>query len=508
MGFSRDNLLDQQLDIAGSFNPNDDLTISDEASGFGAPIGGQSGSSASISESGGNVTVSGLTGMTDESLGRFLTITGSDTGANNGTFLIIQFNSATSVDISNSSGTTDANNGSISWVERQTYSLEDDLNYERSDRAAIKGVAYSAAIPTYFRCTDQNTAVPANLSNIAGKTTDAKSLVINKKFENESVSVGDGYILLSSAGNLPYADSVDLTGVPVEDGFDSGNDDATYVEIIADGYGAGLEVLTGGNAGNRIYGRTRGGTSGVDGYSVEIEFRSVPVGSPLSSSVAYTWESNQPETIDVYIGYRECLDSMDESALRTTLVNGLISDSSLRQDIIDIRTTIGSLDNDTDLGDYLTNTTNFYPFSDLPDATPSVVEALNVLNEQIGDRTFSGATLGASDGNTVTELLQTLATALDSGGGGGGDGYTIVRTIERLDSAITVGTEHTLPGGLSYNTDSSDNGRFLWVFWRGILRDPGTVSEGDDYEETSSSSVTLYKELKSGDHINYFVVTV
>ena len=56
------------------------------------------------------------------------------------------------------------------WTERNPYSLQDDLNYERTDRAAIKGVGYDAPIPTYQRPTAVGTNVPANLSNIATKT--------------------------------------------------------------------------------------------------------------------------------------------------------------------------------------------------------------------------------------------------------------------------------------------------------------------------------------------------
>lgn len=316
---TRRNALDQLLDISGSLNHDSSLDVSEELSRFGAPVSGQTGSSASINV-GGTVVVSGLTGISSISQGNFITISGAATAANNGTFLITTVLSATSVEIDNTSAATDANNGSISWVERQPYSLEDDINYVRSDRAAIKGVEYYEAIPTYFRCVDQLTEVPANLSNIAGNTIDAKAFVINKKYEDRTVSAGDGYILLSAPTELPYADSVNITGVPIDDGFDAGNDKASYVHVVADGYG-GVTVLSGQYSGYRVFGRTRAGTSGVDGYSVEIEFRAVRRGDPISNSVAYTWELTQPEVIDLYIGYRECLGDIDENAFREILVN-------------------------------------------------------------------------------------------------------------------------------------------------------------------------------------------
>jgi hypothetical protein len=99
----------------------------------------QGGSAASIFAAGtGGATpkraiVSGLTGMVATtsnplvrgSVGDHLTIIGAATGANNGTFKITRVISATSVEIENSSATTDANNGTLIWVESsplaQTY---------------------------------------------------------------------------------------------------------------------------------------------------------------------------------------------------------------------------------------------------------------------------------------------------------------------------------------------------------------------------------------------------
>ena len=93
----------------------------------------QGGAAASVTASGtggatpGRAIVSGLTGMVNKttwpsnetrgSVGDHLTIIGATTGANNGTFRIVRYISATSVEIDNASATTDASNGSIIWVE-------------------------------------------------------------------------------------------------------------------------------------------------------------------------------------------------------------------------------------------------------------------------------------------------------------------------------------------------------------------------------------------------------
>jgi hypothetical protein len=58
---------------------------------------------------------------------------------------------------------------------------------------------------------------------------------------------------------------------------------------------------------------------------------------------------------------------------------------------------------------------------------------------------------------------------------------------------------------LSYTPDGTNNGKNMWVFTRGLLRDPGPASGGNDYAETSSTQITFYSRLNTGDHINYIV---
>lgn len=490
---SRLNALDQALDIAGSLTQLSNMTLADEPNFLGRALAGQTGTAASVSAFGGGIaTISGLTGMTAQSVGGFLTISGAASAGNNGTFLIVTFNSATSVDVANAGGVSpDANDGTIAWTERLPYSLEDDLNFERTDRAAIKGVAYSAAIPVYQRPDAVGTNVPANLANIAGKTTDAKALVNSRKFENVTVALADGYVTVTDTGALKHADAVNRLGVPIWDGADAGNWTATYVEIASQ---TERELTARGGLadGYRIFGRTRAGTSGVSPNSVEIEFRAVERGADISTSIAYSWDGYQPTSIDVYYPYRERVDTMSETALRTLLVNGLISDSSSGANVLQV---IGVNEADTSLAGYLTNTTQYFPFYNLPDATPSVIEALNTLNTQIGNRDYTGTIL--TDGYTITQSLQELANAIADS--------NYVRTVERVVSDINANTPHTIPGAQSYTLDGTNNGQNMWIFTRGLLRDPGPVSGGNDYQETSTTSVTFYSKIRAGDHINYVI---
>jgi hypothetical protein len=491
---SRYNALDQELDIAGSQTQLATMTLADEPSLLGSPVVGQTGAVGTITAaSGGVTTLGGLTGMTVNSVGRFITITGAANANNNGTFLIITYNSATSVDIANATGVfPDANSGTLGWTERAPYSLLDDLNYERTDRQAIKGVPYYDPIPTYTRPTATTTPVPANLSNIAGKTTDAQAVVTNRKYEDASVNLGDGYVILTATGQLQHAGTIDRTGVPIWSGADNGNWEATYCELASE-LERELVVVGGPYDGYRIFGRATGGYS-TSPDTVEVDFFCVQRGAPIGTAVPYVWDGYQPTQIDIYYPYRVRLDQMPETAMRVLLVNGLVSDS-FTQEIDQILSTIGTTPGDTSLAGLLTNLTAYYPFYNLPNATPTVVDALNTLNEQIGNRDYTGPIL--TDGYTITQSLQQLANAIS--------GATSQRYIERLGSAVAANTAHTLPGGLSYTPDGTNNGKNMWVFTRGLLRDPGPASGGNDYAETSSTQITFYSRLNTGDHINYIV---
>ena len=491
--YVRLNALDQALDIAGSLLQSDTRILSNEPDGYGFPTVGQSGLLANITTvAAGIATVTGLTGMSAQSKGRMLTISGAASAGNNGTFLIVAVNSATSVDVSNINAVAvDANNGAISWTERNPYSLEDDINYIRTDRRLIKGTTdWWNAVPTYQRPSAIGTFVPANLTNIASKTLDAHAWVVNRVFRADTVAIGDGYSTITQPAALQYADSVDRTGIPIWDGFDAGNWESTYVEIINPNT---ENYFSDGYDGYRIFGRTRQGTTGVEPNSVEIEFRKVKLGADISTSVAYTWDGYSPSVVDYYYPYRERADQLDENFSRTTLINGLFADSTSSANINNILTTIGTVVGDTYLT--LTNTGPFYVFNNLPDGTPSITEVFNTINTQIGIRDYTGNIL--TDGYTITASLQQLANAISAA--------NYVRTIERLSADINANVAHTIPGSQSYTLDPSNNGQNLVVYTRGILRDPGPIVNNNDYSETSATQVTFYFKMKKDDHINYFI---
>jgi hypothetical protein len=598
--------------------------------------------------------------MTATSRHRFLTLSGAASGGNNGTFLISVFVNATTVDIVNAAGVVgDANNGAISWTERQPFSGEDHVNFTLTDRAAIKGVAYDAAIPTYTRPGATNVNVAANLSNISGKTLDAKAVVNDVKqaavglrpgisgtaggggggagnvtvasdtfnttpfnfvagdvgsfllltFDGTATHGGgstlyrisaftDGntvtleglgadvtlagtvsWTLLSDQKSINssqnHADSINTLGIPIADAgaFDVANFEATFADIINPLTNGGISD----EADNRIFGRTFGAvkdpngsapdgvrfyvqllTGANDGTATDKDLeiisgrsgtaasltngtttvtgltgmQSEDVGRYLTifgtavdgnqrharitafisaSSVSVAganfatdandgsirWQvSRHPGSFDFYTPQRERMDQMSETRGRGLLIGGIVSDAEIVQDILETRNAVGIADNVSDLSGLLTNTGNFFPFLNLPDANPSVVEALNTLNAQIGNRDFTGTIL--TDGQTITASLQALADAITAS--------SITRVIERLVATVDANVAHTLPGGNSYTLDVTNNGLNMDVYWRGILRDPGPASTASNsYEETSTTQITPYEKIKSGDSINYMI---
>lgn len=319
--------LDPELNIHGSNIQTDMLVPGDEFNKLGSTILGQSGSNASIvSASGDLITIIGLTGMSDSSTTRVITISGAANPNNNGTFPIVSVVSAASVIYSNAIGTApDPNNGFISWQERNNYSLQDDLNYTRTDRSNIKGVSYYSNVPVYQRPDNIGTNVPVNLSNITARTADALAYVMDRVFFG--AVVGDGYtqVTLVSPGNLKHADPVNTLGVPAFDAAPFAGDYASCTvsiknATVADGE---LAVLGGPHIGERIFGLSYVGAS-VSPNSIEVRFYSVSPSKEIDgyNISPYVWETGQPHTVNMIFGFNERLDQLDKNAFRTIPVIG------------------------------------------------------------------------------------------------------------------------------------------------------------------------------------------
>lgn len=325
------NILDPALDVSGSINHSTSLDVTDEVDKLGSTISGQNGSSAIIYNITDDiVTISGLSGFTDNDVGKFIEITNSANINNNGLFIIDSIISSNIINIINNSAVyPDTNSGTIDWVERNPYSLEDDLNYIRTDRQNIKGVNYYDLIPTYQRPNNIGTNINTNLNNISGKTTDAVSYFVTNLFYSTAI-IGNSKITITSLGNLKHSNSIDNIGIPL---FDSapfnGNYTSCYVEIINRYIGTNFTVLSGIHMGEKIFGVTNSGIS-VSPNSVEIIFYSCPIGGDIATeSTLYSWEVSQALNLSLKYGYNQRLDQLNKSAFRENPITNIFSSGGI-----------------------------------------------------------------------------------------------------------------------------------------------------------------------------------
>jgi hypothetical protein len=507
---ARLNALDQALDVQGSARQEQARTLLDEFNQLGhiragvtsaigrlitgAPAGQMRVSASAIFDS---------TNLSDRT--NFLQVSGALTGSNNGVFLIVNVVDANTVDVVNASAAVpDGNNGAITVQEYFPYALEDDLNYTRTDRAAIKGTTnWYDGIPTYVRTTALGTNVTASLQNIAGKTTDAMSLNRNLRVIGSGSFSGSLSASLKSVGNLKHSDNVDKTGVPI---FDSAQNTfnadtvSCYVEINSVDSDNEFTVLSGSHVGEKIFGLTTTGSApsaSITPDSVFVSFYSVPHGGNISTDkTAYSWEAGLPLTAAFYIGYNQRLDQLDINALRSQLTLGIESDADLRKDVNDMQQVVGTADGAVSLAGLLTNTGANFLFDTLS-ATPSVVAALNALNANVGDRTYTGPYLTSNQ--TIVASLQALSNAVSAV-----TASEITRYLTRLTGTVPAGV--AIPTPAAYVLDGTNQGKGLAVWTRGILRDPGSAANNDDYSETTTGSVTFFSKMKASDHINWFVI--
>lgn len=310
---------DQLDDINGSQVKRDDLNVADEGQSLGAPTGTSGGGASIVNMVGALQTVTGLTGMSLDSVGNDLQLLGTADPNNTGAFRIVTFITANAVMIENGAGSSpDANNNSITWIERNPYSLRDDMNYERSDRADIKGVHYDQTVVPYQRPDAIGTNVPTNLTNISGKTTDATAFLGSREVFDIGVIAGQSKITLFGAGMLKHVDPINTLGIPCFDRAPFlGDFESCFVKVL-DGYATGIEmvVINGPHAGERIFAVTNNGFS-ISPNSVEILFYSCPAGGDITvSSSPYTWEVGQSNIINLIYGYNQRADQLDRNIFR------------------------------------------------------------------------------------------------------------------------------------------------------------------------------------------------
>src|SRR5512137_279014 len=170
---TRFNTVDPRIDIQGVLTVQNARNLPvDEAAFLGLSSSNGVGD-AITAPAAGLQTITDAAGLfVAGDVGKFITIAGSAGGLNDGTFLVTANPGPTQLTYLAAPAGAAEPAFAGTWKVNEPYCISDDINFERTDRKNIKGTAqHYTAVPTYTRPDATGTAVPANLTNIAGKTT-------------------------------------------------------------------------------------------------------------------------------------------------------------------------------------------------------------------------------------------------------------------------------------------------------------------------------------------------
>jgi len=386
--------------------------------------------------------------------------------------------------------------------------LEHDMNVIRTLTKQLKGgTNWFDDLGKYFDPTNTTSGgaltKQMSLENIKGHTTDSQTILLAVTDDNS----GDGFTTASGdAGILMgittrYATYANRQGLPIFSSAgntyadEGGSDNVCVIDLINTDTGG--EFVDG--SGNTIFGKfhdaaDHGGTGSLT--DVYVKF--------YTSAGPYTFASGDPTNIVIIYPHRKVMDDLYEwEWSRTDFVSSFEGDEELIEDVANLWSFTGAVNEDT--APTWTNITGFYPLS----GDPSDLEAaINTLNNEIGDMTFSEDNY-IDDNDTVANALNDLDMALkvvaDSVLAGVADKY-----VEGLSSDITAGVVHPVPG-FTYTPDSTSDqeGSNMDILLNGQLLSASTGANGvnadRDYAETTASGITFHMDVHQYSNITYMV---
>jgi len=446
---------------------------------------------------------------------RWIHISGSSNG-NDGWYYIESYVSATQVKFASALA---AEETGLVWQMYHEPNLQDDLNVTITQLREIIDPSsdWFQNMPRAFDPTNTDGSNTKNekmsLKVLADNWYGTHTKIIDIATTAQSASpADDGILFLTSLG---YADATDRRGLVIQ--ASTGNayyDEVALASIIIGKHKVTIiDALTKAEFedanGNVIYGVLQDGAdhSGTgEGTDVYVKFAVDIAGTPT----AYTWTSNDPSSILMYLPYRKRKSELLEYDERRYLVAGIVGDAELSEDIAEIRGGLGLGDGEA-AGDWSwTNTTAYYPLQNDP---ATIEDAINALNDEIGDRQYSSNNY-IVDGETITESLDKLDQALASSG-------IKAKIIERVATTIPRGTAHTIPftagsgvnvyNPTSISTYKLDNTYFtglyleIYVGGKRLVCDSSAAAQDGEYEETSTSSFTPRFTIPAGQIIEYVI---
>jgi len=379
-------------------------------------------------------------------------------------------------------------------------SLEEDTNILRTLLKQVKGGTYWYDDPGYYfdpTTTDSgsDTTKAMNLENIKGHTLDAKTIIIAVANDNAAsgwtVSENDTGFLMTGISTryatndnrmgLPIFDAGAYTGGDASGVFDvAGTDNVCRVDLVnlaTDG-----EIVDG--SGDVIYGKFHNGADNTgtgDGTDVFVRF--------YANDAVATMVSGVSEIAVVYPQRKRLTDMEEYEWLRTDFISSWEGDIELIEDIQNLWSYTGASDNVTDPS-WDNTSGNYILVSDPGDLTT----AINLLNTEIGDRTYTESNYVATGD---------LADSIDAG--------VADKYIESVQSLISKNVEHPLPYSLAYTpyAVAGEEGKNMDVFVDGQLLAADTGAAGvnadRDYGETTASGVTFRFDVQVGRNITYMI---
>jgi hypothetical protein len=449
-------------------------------------------------------------------IGRYINIL---SGANAGLFRIVAFVDASNVDCVAVDGTDPSfvDQSGISYAIHDEPSLEEFMNYMLTQTREIIDPAndWFDAMPKAFDPSNTDGSDTANekmnLKVLADNWYGSKTKIIDILTGSIAVSSSDiGALHLTS---LSYADPSDRRGLVIQSSV--ANAGSYQDEVALSGITLGkhkvmlIDVATDAEfmdaSGNLIYGVLQDGadhSGSGEGTDVFIKFVYDNAGVPT----AYTWGADDPANIIAYIPQRKRRSELSEFDDRRAFVSSVVGDAEQAEDIEEIRDALGIADGEG-AGDWdLTNTGNFFPFSELG-VDPTMEDIVNKLNEEIGSRDYTDENI-VTDGQTITESIDALDKFVGQGG------YK-TKIIERVTSLISKNSAHTIPFAsgsdaliTSYKQDTAHFGRYMEIRVAGVklVPDSSAIAVDGQYEETSSTTFTPRFNIRPGQIIEYIVI--
>lgn len=385
--------------------------------------------------------------------------------------------------------------------------LEHDLNVLRTLMKQLKGTTnWFDSVPKYFDPEDTDAGdaenADATISNIAGNTLDAKTIIMAVSDSNSgsgfSVNSGDEGFLFSTT--LAYAKPANRVGLPI---FQSTTNSGTYHDEGGLDRVVGIDLInteTGAefrdSSDNIVFAKFHDGAdhSGTgEGTDVYVKF--------YTDDGPYTTVSGDPSSLLMVYPYRKVMSDVAEYEWnRTDFISSWEGDESIVDDIANLWSYTGASNDATDPSWVTVSGSPLVTASDT-----SLVDAVNSVNDGFGSRTFLEDNY-LTDGQSITDSLDALDVSMYALSQTVADGVA-EKYVQVVVSDIPAGTAHQLPVGVTYTPAATGSNMDVYLDGQLLAASTGTAGANADrdYAETSPTHITFHFDVYQYSNIVYKV---